>query len=181
VGKAEAPQTTPAIVAIPLVISKYNFYAAMLVNASAKQTYATLTNYRLYSELVPFVDSVHYSAATHVLQLEGGIWKFHLSSELRFREHPDRWIDFEVIAGHFKGLVGHIYFEPQSEKGTLVYLTGEISGTVWPPQIVIERGAEIVFGFAAQRMRSYIEKQSKQGASNGETQKGQIPQPRSHL
>jgi hypothetical protein len=162
---------------------KYQFYASMLVGSHVKESYTALTDYKLYAKLVPFIESATYSPVTRILLLEGGIWNWHLSSKIRFEEHLDSWIHFEVIEGHFAGMKGNIYFESKGEKGTLVYITGELVGSHWPPAFVIEQGAEIVFGFTARRMRSYIEseKKAKQGAGNGNSQQGQIPQPRSHF
>jgi hypothetical protein len=162
---------------------KYHFYAAMLVSSSVREAYTALTDYKLYAKLVPFVESAVFSPITHTLLLEGGIWNFQLSSQLLFAERLDRWIHFDIIEGHFSGLSGNIYFESQGERGTLVYLSGEQVGTKWPPTFVIERGAEIVFGFTARRMRSYIEsmKKAKQGAQYGDPQERQIPEPRAHF
>jgi hypothetical protein len=162
---------------------KYSFYAAMLVSSSVKEAFVALTDYKLYAKLVPFIESAIFSPITHTLLLEGGLWNFRLSSKIRFTEQLDRWIHFDIIGGHFTGLSGNIYFESQGEKGTLVYLSGEQVGTNWPPTFVIERGAEIVFRFTAQRMRSYIEsvKKAQQGAKHGDHEERQIPEPRNHL
>jgi hypothetical protein len=157
-------------------------YASMLVSASVKEAYTALTDYKLYARLVPFIESAVFSPITHTLLLEGGIWNFRLASQILFAERPDRWIHFDIISGHFAGLSGNIYFESQGEKGTLIYLSGEQVGTHWPPTFVIERGAEIVFGFTAHRMRSYIEstKKAQHGGKHGEEER-QIPEPRNRL
>jgi hypothetical protein len=147
----------------------YSFFASMRVGASLEITRKILTNYRLYSEMVPYVDRTIYNSKQQILWIEGGIWGFRLGSQIRFQELNDRWIRYRIISGHFAGLVGELIFESLGEKGTLVYFRGEQSGTDWPPRFVIERGAEIVFGFTAGRMRSYIEAQKKslRGAGNG--------------
>ncbi|MEO5969996.1 MAG: hypothetical protein ABIQ95_08715 [Bdellovibrionia bacterium] len=162
---------------------KYSIYASMLVSSSVKEAYTALTDYKLYAKLVPFIESAVFSPISHILRLEGGIWSFRLSSQILFTEQLDRWIHFDIIGGHFTGLSGNIYFESKGEKGTLVYLSGEQIGTHWPPTFIIERGAEIVFGFTAQRMRSYIEstKKAQQGAKHGDHEERQIPEPRNHL
>jgi hypothetical protein len=162
---------------------KYAIYASMLVNSNVREAYTALTDYKLYAELVPFVESAVFSPITHTLLLEGGIWNFRLSSQILFAEQLDRWIHFDILAGHFTGLRGNIYFESKGEKGTLVYLDGEHFGTKYPPTFIIEQGAEIVFGFTAQRMRSYIEstKKAQQGAKHGDPQQRQIPEPRNRL
>jgi hypothetical protein len=161
---------------------RYSLYASMLVSASVKEAYTALTDYKLYARLVPFIESAVFSPITHTLLLEGGIWNFRLASQILFAERPDRWIHFDIISGHFAGLSGNIYFESQGEKGTLIYLSGEQVGTHWPPTFVIERGAEIVFGFTAHRMRSYIEstKKAQHGGKHGEEER-QIPEPRNRL
>jgi len=178
-GLENAPSNAP--------LKKYSIYASMLVRSSVREAYAALTNYRLYPQLVPFIESADFSPITHMLLLEGGIWHFRLSSQIRFEEHLGRWIHFDVVDGHFTGLSGNIYFESKGERGTLVYFSGEKAGVMWPPKFVIERGAEVVFGFTAQRMRSYIEstKKVEQGARHGDEKQGQtqgqIPEPRSRL
>jgi hypothetical protein len=161
---------------------KYSIYAAMFVGASLGQARQILTDYPLYAKMIPYIEKADYTAATHTLKIEGGIWNFKLRSEIRFEEVTPRWIHFVIINGHFSGMTGDFYFESLGEKGTVVYLGSSQSGTVWPPRFVIERGAEIVFGFTAGRMRSYIESQKKieKGAGNG-PEGSQIPKPRSHF
>lgn len=159
---------------------KYSFYAAMKVGAELPLTRQILTNYLLYSQMIPYIDQAEYAKETQVLHLEGGIWKYRLKSFIHFEEKADRWVHFQIIRGHFAGLQGNIYFESLGEKGTAVYMAGEQLGNVWPPTFVIERGAEIVFGFTATRMRSYIEAQKnvKKGELHERNQRESIPQPR---
>jgi len=170
-------QDIPA--AVPL--KKYSFYAGMLVGASIEQVRQVITNYSLYSKLIPYVDRAQYSEKDHRLKIEGGIWSFKLRSEVLFKQVMNRWVHYQIVDGHFSGLEGDIYFESLGEKGSAVYFTGEQIGKLWPPKFVIERGAEIVFEFTARKMRSYIEseKRTDKGAGNGKQQ--ELPQPRGRL
>jgi hypothetical protein len=162
--------------------SRYSFYAGMLVGASLSQTSKILMDYQLYVQMIPYIKKAEYSPQTHLLRLEGGIWNFKLQSQIEFTEKSNRWIRYRIAAGHFSGLEGNIYFEPVGEKGTLVYFSGEQTATRWPPQFVIERGAEIVFGFTARRMRSYIESQKKvEKGVQSDPSRPEVPRPRSHL
>ena len=156
----------------------YSYYAVMLSRASLSSAKKVLTNYPLYAELVPYVNSVFYNPVTKVVHVSGGIWKWMLSSKVRFEEKGERWLHYSIVDGHFKGLEGDIFFESQGENGTIAYFRGRVTGNEWPPRFVIERGAEIIFGFTASRMRSYIESADKniQGDKNG-----QVPQPRRRL
>jgi hypothetical protein len=157
---------------------RYSFYATMLVHSGLERTRRILTDYSLYSKLVPYVDSTVYSPIMRVLDVQGGVWKWKLRSWVRFDERGDRWIHFTIVGGHFRGLEGDMFFESAGDKGTLVYFRGEQRGRSWPPKFVIERGAEIVFGFTAGRMRKYLESnEDDQGRPNGQN----LPQPRSHL
>ena len=164
---------------------KYSFYAAMLVSNNMTQAREVLTDYKLYSKMIPYVDRAEYSSEDHILEIEGGIWNFKLKSEVLFDESSDRWIHYRIVSGSFSGLEGDVYFESQGEKGTVVYFNGQQLGSRWPPRFVIERGAEIVFGFTANHMRSYIESRKKLQKGEGNGQQGkqgqQIPQPRAHL
>ncbi len=154
--------------------TRYSYYASMVVRASLGVTRKTLTDYDLYAKMIPYVDKSDYNPKTRVLDLVGGIWKFKVSSQVLFEEKGERWIHFTIIAGHFQGLQGDLIFESLGEKGTLVYLHGEVTGTNWPPTLVIERGAEIIFGYTGKKMSAYIE-EHKSGESHGDTQ---VPQPR---
>jgi hypothetical protein len=167
-------------------LKNYTIYAAMLVNQSLEETRRVLTDYSLYSEMIPYVDRASYAPATHVLELAGGIWKFNLQSSLLMEENGDRWIAFRIVDGHFRGMRGNIFFERFNEKSTLVYLGGSLKGRQWPPSFVIERGAEVVFGFTGKKMRSYIEEQKKPTPahphpSGDKKDDRSIPQPRSRL
>jgi hypothetical protein len=127
------------------------------------------------------------------LELKGGIWKWKLSSILRFEEKGDRWIHFQIVGGHFTGMTGDIFFEPQTgTPDTLVYMRGNQFGSHWPPAFILEQGAQIVFEFTAKRMRSYLEsvpenstadtqENTQSSLRSGRSNNDQIPQPRSHL
>lgn len=144
-----------------LIQKKYSIYAAMFVDSNLKHTRAILTDYHLYTELIPYVSRADYDAASHVLTIQGGIWRYILHSRVKFDEKSEGWIHFTVIQGDFFGLEGDMYLESLEAGpkglGTLAYLHGEVEGSHWPPALIIEKGAEIVFGFTSQHMRSYIE------------------------
>lgn len=171
-------------------LKNYTIYAAMLVHQSLAETRRTLTDYPLYSQMISYVDRTAYSPITHILQLEGGIWKFKLQSAVLMQEKGERQIAFRIIEGHFKGMTGNIYFERFDEKSTLVYLGGSLLGRHWPPTFVIERGAEVVFGFTGRKMRTCIETGKKlsssptpQPSSSHAAPKNDsdLPQPRNRL
>jgi hypothetical protein len=153
---------------------KYAFYSAMLVHSSVTRAREVLTDYKLYAEMIPYIERAVFNEKLKILDLEGGIWKFKLASKVRFEEKGPRWIRYSIIAGSFTGLSGDILFESSGEKGTLVYIRGEQVGKEWPPAFVITRGAEIVFGFTAKRMRSYLESPIKD-----KTHGQELPQPKS--
>ena len=159
---------------------RYQFYSAMLVRAPVTVTRRILTDYALYSKLISYVDLAQYDPIQKTLQIEGGIWSFKLRSRLQFDERSPGWIRFRIIEGHFRGLEGDFLIEDRGEGRTLVMMRGHQSGSDWPPKFVIERGAEIVFGFTAKRMRTYIESQKIENLSP-HAQPSEIPQPRSHL
>ncbi|MGK5083907.1 hypothetical protein WDW37_11450 [Bdellovibrionota bacterium FG-1] len=167
---------------------RYSYYVAMLVHSSLARTRKILTHYPLYSKLISYVDRADYSPGTHILDVEGGVWMFRMRSWVRFEERGLGWIHYKVVGGrYFVGLEGNIYFESGPEKGTLVYFDGAQQGDHWPPRVVIERGAEIVFGFTARRMRNYLESNEDAppvGAPIGDSQRHDdetIPKPRAHL
>jgi len=135
----------------------YGFYAAMLIRAPLSQTRAALTNYRLYPKLVPNVDRAEYDPKSRVLYLEGGIWKYRLSSSIRFDEIGEKWIRFEFVGGHFQGMKGELVLESAGEAGTLVAMRGETFGRRWPPALIVEQGAQIIFSLTGNKMRSFIE------------------------
>jgi hypothetical protein len=169
---------TPQMHAAPP--QEYSFYATMLVHASIDQTRAVLTNYELYSKLIPYVSKTKYNKQSHILEIQGGILGWVLHSWVRFVERSPSWIHFQIVAGHFTGMAGDILFESRGEQGSLVYMDGHQIQQNWPPKFVLERGAEIVFGFTANRMRSYIETEASEGLEKGQNNGG-LPQPRKHL
>ncbi|OFY98694.1 MAG: hypothetical protein A2Z97_14460 [Bdellovibrionales bacterium GWB1_52_6] len=165
---------------------KYSFYAAMRVQESLPAVRRALLDYAVYPKMIPYVDRAEYSASNRILTVEGGIWKFRLKSQVLMEEKSERWIHFRIIGGHFPGMTGDMFLEPMSGtggKGTVVYFRGEKLGpeSEWPPRLVIERGAEIVFGFTGGRMRSYIETKSGPQNKGTPSHDHEVPQPRSHF
>ncbi|MFL5813198.1 MAG: hypothetical protein ACJ763_06445 [Bdellovibrionia bacterium] len=174
---------------------EYSFYAVMQTRAGITRTRQVLTDYQLYSKLIPYVDEASYQPSTHLLTLQGGIWKWKLRSILRFEEKSDRWIHFQIVGGHFTGMTGDIFFEPGASSqsgasgipGTLVFMRGNQQGSHWPPTFILEQGAQIVFEFTAKRMRSYLEsnpdisQENSKDNRSGRSQNDEIPKPRSHL
>lgn len=138
-------------------LKRYSYYAAMKVRGSLGVTRRVLSDYALYAKMIPYIDRAAYDPVTRLLDIEGGIFKFKLRSQVAFEEKSDRWIRYRVVGGHFEGLTGDIFFESLGERGVLVFIRGSHRGKTWPPKFVLERGAEIVFEFTAKRMRSYIE------------------------
>jgi hypothetical protein len=170
----------------PSSSKKYSYYACMLVHASVQKTHRILTDYQLYSKLIPYIDRAKYDPKTHLLDIQGGVLGWVLHSWVKFEERGDSAIHYSIVQGHFQGLSGDIYFESRAEKGTLVYMAGEQVQKDWPPKFILERGAEIVFGFTARRMRSYIESpdsgNTDVGSKKDERQKNDstntaVPQP----
>lgn len=161
-------------------MKRYEFYATMLANASVSETRRVLTNYALYEKMIPYVSKASFEPEKRLLAIEGGIFGFRMSSSLRIDEIGDRAIRYRIVSGHFTGMSGEILFEPSGERGTLVYVSGRSRGVNWPPAFVVERGAEIVFGFTGRRMRSYIESKEGQSSAGGGNHDPGIPQPRSH-
>ncbi|HUP57787.1 MAG TPA: hypothetical protein VM598_10070 [Bdellovibrionota bacterium] len=166
-------------------LRRYTYYASMLVHSSLSRTREALTDYRAYAKMVPYVDRAEFVREPDLIRIEGGIWKFKLNSQVLFEEKSERWIRYRIVAGHFRGLSGDILFEPQGEKGTLVYMRGEQQGPRddFPPKFVIEKGAEIVFAFTAKRMRSYVEdaNHGRPASPPSGTPGSEIPQPRNRL
>lgn len=139
-------------------LERYSYYTVMLAHTDARHARRILTDYRLYPKFIPYIDRADFNPKTQILWVEGGIWKWRLSSRVHFAQVSDRWIRYEIVGGHFQGLKGNIYFEPKDENGTLIYMDGVLEGTRFPPSFVITQGAQIVFGFTGKRMRSYMEK-----------------------
>ncbi len=156
----------------------YSFRVATAIRAELPRTRRVLTDYRIYSKVVPFVDRADYSPVSRILLIEGGIWKYRLRSFVQFTEVSDRWIRYRIVREHLTGLEGNFYFEPLGEKGTLVYVDGRIQGGDFPPAFVIEQGAQIVFGFTGNRMRKYVEDREDEQELNHDKQ---VPKPRNHL
>lgn len=163
---------------------KYSFYASMLVRSSEAECQKILTNYKLYSEMIPYVSETGFDASKKVLMIAGGIWKFRAKMWLQFEDVSPNWTKFKIIQGHFTGLEGDIIYESLGEKGTLVHLRGGQTAQQWPPRIVIERGAEIVFVATAKSMRSYIESKKRESLdqpAQGDSHEQEVPRPRSHF
>ncbi len=162
-------------------LKRYQYYAAMSVNASPSQTRRVLTQYDLYEKMIPYVSKSRYVAQDHTLLLEGGIWNFKMGSLLTIEERGEGAIGFRIVAGHFTGMTGDILFEPCGERSTLVLLRGESHGSRWPPRLILERGAEIVFGYTGRRMRSFIEAEKNSlipPTAGGSSNDHEVPQPR---
>ncbi len=169
----------------------YSYYASVLIRSSLKHTRGILTDYQVYKKLIPYIDQVEYYPEKKILKLEGGIWKFRLKSVVQFVERSETWIQYKIIDGHLLGLAGDIYFESQGEQGTMVYFAGKKEGKEWPPQFVMEKGAEIVFSFTGRRMRSYVEEQKRNFTEESKSEENKkenrkksdeiLPQPKSYL
>lgn len=144
----------------PPRFESYDFYVAVLVKASLKRTREVLTNYQVYSELVPYISRAEFFPASKMLHVEGGIWKYRINSRIRFEERGERWIRYRIVSGHFRGMLGEIVLEPLGDggkDGTLVFMYGQSIANRFPPAFVIEQGAQVVFGFTANRIRTFIE------------------------
>ena len=159
----------------------YQFYAAMLVRADFDLSRRMLADPAIYKRVVPFVSQADFDARTGILKIAGGVLGYRLKSHLRFRQRSPGWVSFQVVAGHFLGLKGNLYFEDRGEKGTLVYFGGRHISRQFPPAFVMTRGGEIALSISGRKMRGYVEGQSRKTGSQRKQDDSQIPQPRSYL
>ncbi|MBU6376140.1 MAG: hypothetical protein KGQ59_09105 [Bdellovibrionales bacterium] len=138
----------------------YSVKNAMVVHASLERTRRILTHFDLFAGLVPYIDRSKYDPMTRQLDVGGGIWKYRLESVLQFTpETPDLW-KFRIIRGHFLGMVGALEFRQLKPGHTLVTLEGSIQadpGAKFPPRMIIEQGAQIIFAVTGRRVRSLVE------------------------
>jgi len=160
----------------------YRFRATVLMHAPLERSRKTLTDYAAYARLIPFVARSDYDPSRGRLFLEGGIFGWRLRSTLAFREVSPECLEFSVVEGHFQGLQGRVDFQQRSRPGglpgTLVNLSGRVFGAQFPPAFVMERGAEIVFGVAGRRMRSYVEEHFVDEQKDPSPNRNELPSPR---
>jgi hypothetical protein len=154
--------------------------------ANLTVTHRVLTDYTIFARIVPFVKTAEYNAENHILDLRGGIFGFELHSLIQFHERGPRWIQYEIVAGSFRGLKGQLVFEniavPGRTDQTAVYMEGDHASQEWPPAFVMEQGAEIVLSVTARKMRSYlVEQKETEKAEKPKNGQDTLPQPRSHL
>jgi len=139
---------------------RYDVRNAMVVRASLERTRRILTHFDLFAGLVPYIDRSNYDPRTRLLDVAGGIWKYRLEATLQFREEsPDRW-SFRIIKGHFLGMTGVMAFRQIEPGRTLVTFEGGLTaekGAKFPPRLIIEQGAQIIFAVTGRRVRSLVE------------------------
>ena len=168
---------------------RYSFYAAMLVHSNVNDTRAVLTNYALYSKLISYVKKAEYNPANHILKISEASWVGPCTRGFvrRARGSVD---SLHLRCGAFhRNERRHVFRTRDGEKrrqSSLVYMGGALSQTKWPPipKLILEWGAEIVFGFTGHHMRSYIESPDSKNPSNSPSKPNDqqnLPQPRSHL
>jgi hypothetical protein len=172
-------------------LKTYSFYSLVKIRASVDLTRRVLTDWVRIGGLIPFVDEIKLDPKTQLLSIRGGIMGYVLVSVLKFNSNKNKDVIFEVVSGHFTGLKGTILFEahnkPDSPQAayTLVHFSGGLEGETWPPKMVMEKGAEIVFSYAAKKMRSEVAaikndfENSKQKFLDNEG--NEFPQPKGHL
>jgi hypothetical protein len=152
------------------------------MHASLERSKKALTDYSAYARLIPFVARSDYDRSRERLFLEGGIFGWRLRSTLAFHEVSSERLEFRVVDGHFQGLQGSVEFQPHTRSGgvpaTLVHLQGQVLGAQFPPAFVMERGAEIVFGVAGKRMRSYVEEHFVDEQKDPDSNRNELPSPR---
>lgn len=171
----------------------YRFISAMKVHARVEQTKRVLTQaFEIYASEVPYVQTAEWDPIKKALHVVGGVWKYMLSSWVRFEDKPGfssqspgaERVGFKVIDGHFTGLEGDLLFFPLESSpngvtfkgGTLAVIQGKHSAPQWPPGIVMEQGAALVMNFTAKRMRRYIENINENTKPN--PSQSSLPQPR---
>lgn len=143
-----------------LQVPRYEVRNAMVVRASLERTRRILTHFDLFAGLVPYIDRSRYDPKTRLLDIAGGIWKYRLEATLQFQEErPDRW-SFRIVRGHFLGMTGAMEFRRVEAGRTLVTFEGQLSappGAKFPPRLIVEQGAQIIFAVTGRRVRSLVE------------------------
>ncbi len=143
-----------------LQVPRYEVRNAMVVRASLERTRRILTHFDLFAGLVPYIDRSQYDPKTRLLDIGGGIWKYRLEATLQFHEEtPDRW-SFRIVRGHFLGMTGVMEFRRAEVGRTLVTFEGQLNaspGAKFPPRLIVEQGAQIIFAVTGRRVRSLVE------------------------
>jgi len=142
-------------------LREYRYYTGVLVKAPLQVTRSVIRDYQIYTQLVPYIDRAELLSDSGELALEGGIWRYRIRSRIRFEEIGERWIRFQITQGHFLGMRGEFILEPRIDRdgaaSTLVLVRGNSQGRVFPPDWVVEQGAQVVFSLTGNKIRSYIE------------------------
>lgn len=170
---------------------QYAFLSAMAVRASEDRVKKELLNFEFYRTSIPYVTRVEedkkYSKPDHPsVWLEGGIFGWGIQSRLNLST-VTHGIQYEIVEGSLCGLKGEVKLEAiESKRGktVLLFFDGGLRAKKWPPAWIMERGAEIVFGFTAKRMRSFLENPENQKNDRLESKPGQksdFPQARKRL
>lgn len=163
-----------------------NFYAAFQTSVSTDQAEQVMTQYGSYEKFIPFVSRSRYDAQTQLLEIEGGVMGWNLSSTLKMSPLKDGHLGFEIIKGHFRGLKGQMLTERSQDYKTWVLIKGELidKTTRWPPEWIIENGGKIVFQVSGSKLRGLMEDAVKPKESTKETvtekveDQNDVPQPR---
>jgi hypothetical protein len=161
----------------------YSVRNVMLMHAGMARTRAEVTQFGRFAGSIPYIEKSEWDPARKQLLVAGGIWKYQLQSLIQFEEKtPERW-EFRIIGGHFLGMHGALEFESAGPGRTLVVFSGSVTGDHFPPQWVIERGAEIVFAVTGRRVRNWVENGSQEPLTKSPSGADAIgvPQPRKRL
>ncbi|MBL7715707.1 MAG: hypothetical protein JNL01_09590 [Bdellovibrionales bacterium] len=138
----------------------YSFYAGMQVNASPTTALDRLTDYPAYQKMSRFVTRSE-KLPNGWVRIEGGVFGFRLESSVQVDRKVEasgiERLDYVIREGGLLGLRGQVRVEALPKKGSWIVFDGKLRGKNWPPAFVMERGAEMVFGFAARFMRKSME------------------------
>ncbi len=146
--------------------------AGGMVSAPLRFTFETARQYDQLKEVSGHFKKVQYNAQDQklFLHLEALGYQARMLLQIQSVEAPQRaQIQWEVIAGHFKGMTGIIDFKDHEFQKTRMALRARYKAKVLPlPKVLMGFALEVITQKVAEKMRVYIE-----GAYQAELKKQQ--------
>ncbi len=151
-------------------ILHYRFFNALRTDVGGSKAVPILLTPEIYQRSIPFVELAQWlgparASGERLMDVAGGIFGFHLRSQVEIQKVNEDQVRFKVVGGHFQGLAGSMEIQNLdhvSRWKKIMTLEGELSEPVSgplhsTPKFILERGAEAVFSFTGKRMRTHFE------------------------
>ena len=139
----------------------FTLFSLFKTDATFEQA-KVLSDFGKFKEIGDYVKRADYDKEKGIFNLDSGIWKYFFKAEAVILDDTPEKTSWTVVGGSYDGMTGEMRFWPKSPKETYcMIIANSVKDKYIVPDMVMEKGTEIVLKYGSNFLRDQLEKKTK--------------------